>query len=192
MVFSGSGIFLSSGGNSHIFEQLAIDIVSVTLFNNICSGHQIPGIMEGNMEIKYGEGLEFECDGAQQPGTSSLPLEKEEALRQIIRHGYRAPVSPDQQMTLTIAGKAYAIFNLSSKGVGIYLNSEGQFDEQTRLQGMVLAMGERSFVVEGTVVHLSSDGVHHLCGVELTSVPSECQDAILDYLHSSRSSLFSS
>jgi len=155
------------------------------------------------MEIKYGEGLEFECDDGKQGDTATLALEKgsaqslpvsdkEEALRQIMRHGFRAPVSLSQQMTLTIAGDSFVVFNLSVKGVGIYLNKLGQVEEQTQLQGMTLSLGGQSFTVNGTIVHLSSDGAHYLCGIELTSMTPECQAAILEYLQNSRSALFAS
>jgi len=155
------------------------------------------------MEIKYGEGLEFECDdgqpgdpAAQSSGKDSvqpLPVsDKEEALRQIMRHGFRAPVSLSQQMTLIIAEDSYVVFNLSVKGVGIYLNRFGQVEEQTELQGMTLDLGGQSFTVDGTIVHLSSDGAHYLCGIELTRMTPECQAAILEYLQNSRSTLFAS
>jgi len=142
------------------------------------------------MEIKYGESLEFAIDGNPQGGEPSVSLEKEEALRQIIRHGFRAPVGMSQQITLTIAGNSYAVFNLSGSGVGIYLNAPGQFEEQTRLMGMTLTLGGQSFLVEGTIVHLSSDGAHHLCGIEWNSIPTDCQEAILDFLKKSRNALF--
>lgn len=154
------------------------------------------------MEIKYGEGLEFECDDGQQEGASlafdkeavqSLPVaDREEALRQIMRHGFRAPVSSDQRMTLTIAQETYVVFNLSVKGVGIYLNQPGKLEEQTRLQGMTLTLAEQTFAVEGTVMHLSNDGAHYLCGIELTGMTPECEAAILAYLQKIRSVLFAS
>ncbi len=144
------------------------------------------------MEIKYGESLEFDVDGDKQGGTSSLSLEKEEALRQIIRHGFRAPVGVSQKMTLTIAGNVYAVFNLSVNGVGIYLNEPGQIEVQVQPQEMTLEIGGQSFKVKGAIVHLSNDGVHNLCGVELTSIPRKCQDAIVSYLEKSKNVLFSS
>ena len=145
------------------------------------------------MEIKYGESLEFDEDSGQQNGVSSpLPLDKEEALRQIIRHGFRAPGGGSPQISLIIDGNSYSVFNLSANGVGIYLNEPGQLEEQTRHQGMTLVIGEQSFIVDGTIVHLSNDGAHDLCGVDLTSMTPECQDAILNYLQKSKNSLFSS
>jgi hypothetical protein len=154
-----------------------------------------------SMEIKYGEGLEFECDDRQQVDTSLLPLEqdsvqsalalgKEEALQQILRHGFRAPVSLSQQMTLTIGNDSFVVFNLSSRGAGIYLNESGQLESQARLQRVSLSLAGQTFVVDGTVVHLSNDGAHYLCGIELTSMTPECQAAILEYLQQSRSALF--
>lgn len=143
------------------------------------------------MEIKYGQGLEFDVDDGQQRRVApALSREKEEALRQIIRQGFRAPVGVAQHMTLTIAGHPFAVFNLSGKGVGIYLDEPGQLEEQTRLQGMSLSIDGKSFLVDGTVVHLSSDGANDLCGIELTLLTPECQAAILEFLQSSRNSLF--
>lgn len=143
------------------------------------------------MDIKYGKGLVFEPDDDQQEnGSSPLAGKKEEALRQIIRHGFRTPVDLSQQMTLTIAGDSYAVFNLSPNGVGVYLKGMEQFEENTRLLGMVLAIGGQSFTVEGTVVHLARDGVHNLCGIGLTSMTPECRKAIVDYLRESRNTLF--
>lgn len=145
------------------------------------------------MEIKYGEGLVFDFDDDQKGAVSStLTLEKEEALQEIIRQGFRAPVGLSEQMTLTIAGNSFAVFNLSISGLGIYLNDPGQLEINTRLEGMSLAMEGQTFAVDGMVVHLSSDGAHELCGIELTSVTPDCQNAIMGFLQKSRDSLFSS
>ena len=143
------------------------------------------------MDIKYGKGLVFEVDDGQQVDESTtLTLEKEEALQEIIRQGFRAPVGLSQQMTLTIAGSTYAVFNVSGSGVGIYLNGPGQFELQAPLSGMTFSIGGQSFTVAGTVVHLASDGAHDLCGIELTTTTPECREAIIDYLRKSRNSLF--
>lgn len=143
------------------------------------------------MDIKYGKGLVFELDDGREVDVSSpLALDKEEALQQIIRQGFRAPISLSQQMTLTIAGTTYAVFNLSGSGVGIYLNGPGQFEEKAMLHGITFSIGEKSFTVDGQVVHLASDGAHDLCGIELTSISPECQEAIIDFLRQSRSALF--
>lgn len=143
------------------------------------------------MDIKYGKGLVFELDdGREVDVSSSLTEEREEALQQIIRQGFRAPVGLSQQMTLTIAGNTYAVFNLSGSGVGFYLNGPGQFEIKASLRGITFSIGSQSFTVDGTVVHLASDGAHDLCGIELTTMPPECREAIVDYLRKSRNSLF--
>lgn len=153
------------------------------------------------MEIKYSEGLEFECDGEQhddellspdKDSVQPLVIEKEEALRQILRHGFRVPVALSQQMFVTFAGDSYVVFNLSAEGVGVYLNRAGQLEVQTRLRGASLSLAGQSFVVDGTVVHLSNDGAHYLCGIELTAMTPECQTAIQEYLQKSKSALFTS
>lgn len=143
------------------------------------------------MEIKYGEGIEFECDDGQTADVASISIDKEEALRQIMRHEFRAPVGPSHLATLTIGGTTFTVFNLSVKGVGIYLNQPNQFEEQAKFQEMTFTINGQGFAVDGTVVHLSFDGAHFLCGIELTRIPAECQDVILDFLQKSRSVLFS-
>jgi hypothetical protein len=149
--------------------------------------------MEGvRMEIKYGQGLVFESgDGQQVDLSTPLTLEREDALRQIIRQGFRAPVGGvAQEMTLVIAGTSYAVFNLSSNGVGIYLHAPDQFEGKAQLHGMTLVLGGQSFTVDGVVMHLASDGANELCGIELTVMSPECRQAINDYLRTSRSTLF--
>ena len=155
------------------------------------------------MEIKYGAGLEFEVEGGQ-PGEASLTppakdaaqsllmSDTEEALRQIMRHRFREPVSSLQPITLTIADDLYVAFNLSVQGVGVYLHGASQFEEQTCLQGMSLTIAGQSFPVDGTIMHLSTDGTHYLCGILLTRMPPACQDAILMYLQTNRSVIFAS
>ena len=145
------------------------------------------------MEIKYGAGLVFDPDDdLPEEGSSSLSLEKEEGLQEIIRQGFRAPVGLSHPMTVTIAGHPYALFNLSSSGVGIYLDEPEKFVINTRLEGISLSLDGQAFTVNGTVVHLSSDGAHDLCGIEFTTLMPECQQAINDFLQQSRNKLFSS
>ena len=149
------------------------------------------------MEIKYGDGLEFEpavdFSDAQLPprlaanpatsAPSSLPVtDREEALRQILRHRFREPVRAEDGVSLAVGDVSYVVFNLSLQGVGIYLTSRDNWQEQTRLRAMTLSLGGQSFLVEGTVVHLSPDGLQYLCGIALTSVTPPCQEAITSYL----------
>ena len=143
------------------------------------------------MEIKYGKGLVFESENGEQLDVSpALTLEKERALQQIIRQGFRAPVSPSQEMSMTIGGTRFTVFNLSGRGVGIYLMGPGQFEEKAILQGIMLSIGGQTFKVDGMVVHLASDGANDLCGIELIAMPVGCQEAIIDFLQKSRNSLF--
>lgn len=149
------------------------------------------------MEIKYGDGLEFEpVNGGlaetlpplatvqtSASDTPSLPVVgREEALRQILRHRFREPVLAEDGVTLTVGGTPYGVFNLSQQGVGIYLTCRNSWQEQTGLQAMSLSLGGQSFLVDGTVVHLSPEGSQYLCGIALTSMPPPCQEAISHYL----------
>lgn len=143
------------------------------------------------MDIKYGHGLEFEAeDDLQEENSSDITPEIETELNEILRHGFRTPVSEQEQISLTINGNSYVAFNLSGRGLGIYLNHPGEIKAQTLLRSMSLAVGGHSFSVDGVVRHLSNDGIHDLCGIELTSISSECQDAIVRYLQKCRNTLF--
>lgn len=142
------------------------------------------------METKYREGLEFDFDIGGQGQAVDL-AERETALQKIIRQGFRAPVELSRKMRLIIAGTPYAVFNLSATGIGIYLNEPGGFELKTKLPGMQFSIDGQTFLVDGVVVHRSSDGAQDLCGIELTAMSPECQEAIINYLKKSRRSLFS-
>ncbi|MBA3014310.1 MAG: PilZ domain-containing protein [Proteobacteria bacterium] len=143
------------------------------------------------MDIKYGHGLEFDADdNFQEEKTSDGSPEIHVTLEQILRHGFRTPVGEQEQISLTINGNHYVVFNLSERGVGIYLNHSGEMKSLAQFQGILLTIGGHSFSTDGVVMHLSNDGIHDLCGIELISISNECQDAIIRYLQKSRSSLF--
>lgn len=143
------------------------------------------------MDIKYGHGLEFDTAGDLQDGSdSAITPEREAALEQIMRHGFRAPVGMSEPISLAYGANQYLVYNLSGLGVGIYLNQPGELQYFAQLPGMVLSIDGESFSVDGVVKHLSNDGIHDLCGIELTSISAECQDAIVRYLQKSRNTLF--
>lgn len=143
------------------------------------------------MEIKYSDGVEFEVeDVASARKEPAVTLEKESDLQKIIRQGFRAPVVPAQHMGLSIEGVAYEIYNLSAKGMGIYLHDAESLEMHTELSGMHFTIEDHTFTVDGKVVHRASDGVNNLCGIELTRMSPECQKEIAAFLRKSRNSLF--
>lgn len=143
------------------------------------------------MEIKYGDGLEFEPVAGGLAETLPLPVvDREEALRQILRHRFREPVRAEDGVSLTVEGVSYVVFNLSLQGVGVYLPCRDRWQEQTVLPAMSLSLGGQSFLVAGTVVHLSPEGSQYLCGIALTSMPPPCQEAISRYLQRGKDTLF--
>lgn len=143
------------------------------------------------MDIKYGHGLEFATtDESQEEKPPAITPEREAELEQIMRDGFRAPVGLSELVSLAIGGKHYVVYNLSSAGVGIYLNQPGEIKNFVQLQGVVLTIMGQSFSVNGEVRHLSNDGIHDLCGIELTSISPECQEAIISCIQKSRNTLF--
>ncbi len=144
------------------------------------------------MEIKYGHGLEFDADdlGAQSEDSVDAP-NKVDALTQIIRHGFRAPVGASHKISLTIGKKTYAVFNLGACGVGIYLNTLDELHSEQKIKGLKIDFAGKVFIVDGRVVHVSKDESHVLCGIELTSVDSECEQELLNHLKACKNSLFS-
>lgn len=143
------------------------------------------------MNIKYGHGLEFDpVDDLHEEEVSAISPESDAALEQIMRHGFRAPVGLPEQISLTINGNHYVVFNLGVHGVGIYLNRPGEIKRLVQLPGMSLIIEGQSFTVDGIVKHLSNDGIHELCGIELTAISDDCQKAIIRHLDNARSTLF--
>ncbi len=142
------------------------------------------------MDMRHEPGLEFDFDTGDDGRPEGLEG-RETELQKIIRQGFRAPVELSRKMRLVIDGVSYAVFNLSGNGIGIYLNEQGGFTLKTKLSGMQFAIDGQTFLVDGVVVHRASDGAQDLCGIEITAMSPECQEAILDYLKKSRSSLFS-
>jgi hypothetical protein len=152
------------------------------------------------MDIKYGDGLEFEGGGTEQQDSDYADApNKVDALNQIIRDGFRAPVGSSQNISLTIASdrsrtagqKTYPVFNLGASGVGIYLNALDELYSKQQLKGIIIDFDGKSFKVDGRVVHVSKDEAHVLCGIELTSINSECEKELLNHLRQCKKSLFS-
>ena len=117
------------------------------------------------MDMKRGQGLEFDFDTGEDGCPPVELADRETALKKIIRHGFRAPVELSRKMRLVIDGVSYAVFNLSGNGIGIYLNEPGGFALKTKLSGMRFAIDGQTFSVEGVVVHRASDGAQDLCGI---------------------------
>ena len=145
------------------------------------------------MDIKYGDGLEFEVENSEKATktASSDAPEKIKELEQIIRDGFRVPVGASHKITLTIGRKTYPVFNLGARGVGIYLNALDEFLDHQQLKGMVIDFPGKSFQVDGKVMHVSKDEAHVLCGIELTCLDSECKQELLDHLKQFKNALFS-
>jgi len=143
------------------------------------------------MDIKFGHGLEFDPDEeGQGDSLSAMTPEREAALEQIVRDGFRAPVALSEPVSLVVGTTQYLVYNLSGRGIGIYLNQPREMLEGAQLQGLSLSIEGQSFRVDGVVKHLSNDGIHDLCGIELTSIPERCRDAITRYLQQTRNTLF--
>jgi len=145
------------------------------------------------MDIKYGDGLEFEIEKSQTP-IKTAPANtsgKIKELEQIIRDGFRVPVGASHKISLTIGGKIYPGFNLGAQGVGIYLNALDEFRNQQQLKAMVIDFSGKSFQVDGKVVHISKDEAHVLCGIELICLNPECKQELLNHLKQCKDTLFS-
>ncbi len=144
------------------------------------------------MEIKYGHGLEFDAGDLGEQNEDSLDApNKVDSLNQIIRHGFRAPVGASHKISLSIGKKKYAVFNLGACGVGIYLNDFDELHSEQKLKGLQIDFAGKILNVDGRVVHISKDESHVLCGIELTSIDSECEQELLNHLRACKNSLFS-
>ena len=147
----------------------------------------------GYMDIKYGDGLEFEVEKTEVADKKAPDnaTGKVEELEQIIRDGFRAPVGASHNISLTIGQKTYPVFNLGGQGVGVYLNALDEFHDQQQLKAMIIDFSGKSFQVDGKVVHISKDEAHVLCGIELIGLNFESKQELLNHLKQCKNTLFS-
>jgi hypothetical protein len=144
------------------------------------------------MEIKYGDGLEFtDREYEQKKAESSKAVNKPDALGQIIRAVFRAPVDNSSGVSLTIGSQEYGVFNLGSCGVGIYLEFLNDLRVNQQLKGMTINFSGKKFRVDGLVEHISKDAAHILCGIKLTAIDSACEQELLKHLQTYKDALFS-
>lgn len=146
------------------------------------------------MLIKYGEGLEFEEDeliAKASPEPIPTSREQEEALAEIMRHGFRAPVSGDDVVVAKIGDQVYGVYNLALRGIGIFLAGTEGYAIGSTLPELELQLCGKSFRLAGKVVHLSQDtSGPWLCGIEFLTMAPEVEKTFLRYLEKSRTRLF--
>ncbi len=148
--------------------------------------------MRVEMEVKFGEGLDFDVEGnGQQKGVSIDSPEKKNALEDIMRKGFRVPIAEADEVNLIINGISYQGFNLSASGIGIYLSNPGVIQKHAELRGITIELCGKSYEVNGLVRHLSQDEAGYLCGIELIDLGDDCQQEVITYLQKSRNTLFS-
>ena len=151
------------------------------------------GLEDFDMEIKYGNGLEFETGGKSDgdSGSSLFSKEQEEALKVIIREGFRAPIGAEDKVCLMIGKKAYNVFNLSANGIGIFFNELKDIKNNSIIKGMVLKINDNEFEIDGKVMHVSQDEAQYLCGIHIISMDDVCRKELFLYLQKCRNLLFS-
>nr|MBF0222706.1 PilZ domain-containing protein [Desulfobulbaceae bacterium] len=152
------------------------------------------GLEDFDMEIKFSDGLEFVTDSESDdvdPVNSSFSKAQLEALKVIIRDGYRAPVGSADHICLMVAGKPYPVFNLSVSGLGIFLKELDGIKSNVVLKDMVLHINDAEFQIDGKVIHVSQDESHYLCGIHIVQMEDACQKELLAFLQNSRKLLFS-
>ena len=142
------------------------------------------------MEIKLGSGLDFVTDDSAGKGVTN-DSGALQSIREIIRDGYRAPVGNDDKISLTIDGSKYRAFNLSSRGIGIFVNELSEFSRGSTFTDVELEINGNKFTVNAKIVHISRDVGNCLCGVELSNLDPECDKALTSYLEKSKNVLFS-
>ncbi len=96
------------------------------------------------------------------------------------------------KIALDIAGTSYSVFNISANGLGIYLDEIGEVRLDSKLTDMKVSFDDKSFEVEGVVVHVSLEVSHYICGIQLTKISRDYEKEVLSYLKKSRDVLFAS
>src|SRR5210317_199127 len=112
------------------------------------------GLEDFDMDINYGNGLEFKTDEKSEIDSVDSPFskEQEEALKVIIREGFRAPVKEPEDICLFIGSKSYSVFNVSASGLGIFLDDLDDVESNSVIKGMRLRINGKEFPIDGQVI----------------------------------------
>lgn len=151
------------------------------------------GLEDFDVEIKFGDGLLFETGetpASEEKTVGPITKAQDEALKEIIRSGFRAPVGSPDTVFLVIDDIRYAVFNLSVRGIGIFLKNKGDLEPGSTISRMRLTIQGKEFMIDGRIVHISREEAQFLCGIDIVEMDEECKQALFAFLQASRSSLF--
>lgn len=142
------------------------------------------------------EGLEFESEGRESPSTSPAhtSIKNDPELKRISRHSYRFPIDDTVAAKVRINGREFELVNLvdnNRAGIGILLLQEREtFAIGEELTAIRLTLPEKTLNLQGTVIHISPDGLgNYLCGIEFAAVTEEDRQALAAFSAACRSRL---
>lgn len=115
----------------------------------------------------------------------------QEKQEKIGRKFFRIPVEDPQVASVTIKGKKFAVINVASHGVGIYLEDADSFNVDTEITDMDLSINGNTCTVKGRIAHVTPSKTQYLCGIEIVEMEQEASDILKGFIDQHNASLFS-
>ncbi|MBU0680335.1 MAG: PilZ domain-containing protein [Proteobacteria bacterium] len=114
-----------------------------------------------------------------------------EKQEKVGRKFFRIPLEDPHDASITINGKKFAVINVASHGVGIYLEDADTFDIDTELTDVDLSINGTSCTVKGRIAHVTPASIHYLCGIEIIEMTQQAADILQGFIDQHNASLFS-
>lgn len=115
----------------------------------------------------------------------------EQANDKVGRKFFRIPIEDPQDATVTIGGTQFTVINVTSHGVGIYLEDADTFEVDTEITDMDLTINGDSCRVKGRIAHVTPTSIHYLCGIEIIEMDQQATDILQGFIDQHKASLFS-
>ncbi len=106
------------------------------------------------------------------------------------RKFFRIPIEDPQDASVTIDGQKYAVINVASHGVGIYLEDADIFDVNTEITDIDLSINGESCTVKGRIAHVTPASIHYLCGIEIIEMDQQATNVLQGFIDQHKASLF--
>lgn len=111
----------------------------------------------------------------------------------IVRGVYRIPVDPEDQVSVTINGKAYPVINIVDRGLQIACETAGEFEEGKDLGRIELTVQGRPVTVKAHVVYTTKVDLDvFACGISIEFQDSENEKRVRSFVDEKRKTLFGS
>lgn len=107
------------------------------------------------------------------------------------RKFFRIPLEDPQEASVRIKGHHYNVINVTSQGVGIYLENADTFEVDNEITDINLTINGKSCNVKGRIAHVTPTSIHYLCGLEIIDMDQDASELLKGFIDQHKASLFS-